>query len=117
MVVRIAFVGKLVLARGIFAIEKPYEDAMPSKAELTQVVEELEEEYRYWTVEVITLDRGIENLEEKIDLHEQELGSERVEEFRSRLDRTRECHTAIEERLRYVRWRLHDLRTRLSAMA
>jgi chromosome segregation ATPase len=89
---------------------------MPSKAELTQAVEELEEEYRYWTVEVITLDRGIENLEEKIDLHEQELGPTRVEEFRSRLDQTRERHTAIEERLRYVRWRLHDFKTRLSAM-
>lgn len=88
----------------------------PSKAELTQAMEELEEEYRYWTVEVITLDRGIENLEEKIDQHEQALGPERVEEFRLRLDQTRERHTAIEERMRYVRWRLHDLRTRLSAM-
>jgi chromosome segregation ATPase len=89
---------------------------MPSKAELTRTVEELEEEYRYWTVEVISLDRSLENLEEKIDQYEPELGPEKVEEFRARLDQTRGRHAAIEERMRYIRWRLHDLKVRLGAM-
>jgi chromosome segregation ATPase len=89
---------------------------MPSKAELTQAIAELEEEYRYWIVEAISIDRSLENLEEKIDSYEQELGAERVAEFRARLERTRERHASIEERMRYVRWRLHDLKTRLKSI-
>ena len=50
---------------------------MPSKAELAQLLDELEEEYRFWAVEAISLDRGIENLEEKIEQHEEQLGPAR----------------------------------------
>jgi chromosome segregation ATPase len=89
---------------------------MSVKTELVQSLAELEEEYRFWVVESIALERGIENLEEKIDLHEQEIGPERAAAFRARLERTRERHTAIEERIRYVRHQLHDLKTRLNAI-
>lgn len=89
---------------------------MPSKAELTQVLTELEEECRFWVVESISLERGIEEIEGKVDLHEEEIGPERALDFRNRLLRTRQRHTAIEERIRYVRRRLHDLKTRLNAM-
>ena len=86
---------------------------MPSKAELTQLLNELEEEYRFWAVEAISLDRGIENLEEKIERHEEQLGPDRVAEFRMRLDRTRERHSRIEKRILSVRERLNELKTRL----
>jgi chromosome segregation ATPase len=88
---------------------------MPLKDALLQALAELEEEYRFWLVESIALDRGIENLEEKIDQYEQEIGSARVAEFRVRLDRTRERYSQIDARLRYVRGQLHEMRSRLSA--
>ena len=89
---------------------------MPLKAEVSQVFAELEEEYRFWLVESIALDRGIENLEEKIDQYEQDIGSARVAEFRIRLDRTRERHSQIDARLRYVREQLYEMKVRLNAM-
>jgi hypothetical protein len=87
---------------------------MPSKAELTQLLDELEEEYRFWMVEAIALDRGVENLEEKIDQHADEIGVDRVAEFRLRLRRTRDRHEWIENRLLTVRQRLNELKLRLS---
>ena len=90
--------------------------AMPSKAELAQELADLEAEYRFWLVEAISIERSIENLEEKIDQHESELGPERTAEFRFRLDRTRERHQEIEKKIRYVRWRLDDLKTRLKEL-
>ena len=89
---------------------------MPLKAELSQALAELEEEYRFWLVESIALDRGIENLEEKIDQYEQDIGVARAAEFRVRLDRTRERHSHIDARLRYVHEQLLELKTRLNAM-
>jgi hypothetical protein len=86
---------------------------MPSKAELVQELADLEAEYRFWLVESIAIERGIENLAEKIDQHESEIGPERTAEFRFRLDRTRERHQEIEKKIRYVRWRLDDLKARL----
>jgi len=89
---------------------------MPSKAEITQALAELEEEYRFWVVEAIFLDRGIENLEDKVDQHESEIGPARAAEFRARLNRTRERHSEIEARITYVRQQLQEMKLRLRAM-
>jgi len=89
---------------------------MPSKAELTQALTELEEEYRFWVVEAISLERGIESLEDKVDQHESEIGLERAAEFRTRLNRTRQRHSEIETRIRYVRQQLNEMKIRLRAM-
>ncbi|MGE0684376.1 MAG: hypothetical protein AB7P69_26150 [Candidatus Binatia bacterium] len=89
---------------------------MPSKAELTQALAELEEEYRFWVVEAIALERGIENLEDKVDQHEGEIGEFRAAEFRARLNRTRERHLAIETRIHCVRQKLSEMKIRLRAM-
>jgi chromosome segregation ATPase len=89
---------------------------MPSKTELTQALGELEEEYRFWVVEAIALERGIENLEDKVDQYENEIGAERTAEFRARLNRTRERHSEIETRIRFVRQKLDEMKTRLRAM-
>lgn len=89
---------------------------MPSKAEFAQALIELEEECRFWVVEAITLDRGIENLEERVNTHADEIGPARTAEFRVRLDRTRERQAAIEEKIRAVRERLQELKARLRAM-
>jgi chromosome segregation ATPase len=88
----------------------------PSKAELLQALMELEEEYRFWVVEAISLERGIENLEDKVDQHESEIGAERAAEFRARLSRTRERHSEIEARIHSVRQKLSEMKTRLRAM-
>jgi hypothetical protein len=92
------------------------EDNMIDRAELARELHGLEAEYRYWLVEAICIERGIENIEEKIDRHEVELGPERVADFRLRLARTRECHRLIEEKIRYVRLRLDDLRAWLDEL-
>ena len=89
---------------------------MPSKTELAQALAELEEEYRFWVVEAIALERGIENLEDKVDQHESEIGADRAAEFRVRLNRTRERHLAIETRIHSVRQQLNEMKTRLRAM-
>jgi chromosome segregation ATPase len=89
---------------------------MPSKAELTQALMELEEEYRFWVVEAISLERGIENLEDKVDQYEGEIGVERAAEFRARLNRTRERHLEIEARIHSVRQKLSEMKIRLRAM-
>lgn len=89
---------------------------MSSKAELTQALTELEAEYRFWLVEAISLERGIENLENKVDQHENEIGAERVAEFRTRLNRTRERHSEMETRIRYVKQQLSEMKIRLRAM-
>ncbi len=89
---------------------------MPSKAEFAQALAELEEECRFWVVEAIALDRGIENLEERVDTHADEIGPARTAEFRVRLDRTRERQAAIEEKICQVRARLQELKARLQTM-
>lgn len=88
----------------------------PKKADLTQALADLEEEYRFWLVEAIVLERGIENLEDKVDQHESEIGPGRVAEFRTRLNRTRERHAKIETRIHYVKQRLTEMKIRLRAM-
>jgi len=52
-------------------------------------------------------------MERQIGEHEHELGPERTADFRLRLARTRERHQSIEEKIRYVRTRLDELRARL----
>ena len=89
---------------------------MTTKAELVREFQDLEDEYRFWLVEAITIGRGLDDMEAQIDQHEHELGPERAADFRVRLARTRERHLAIEEKIRYVRGRLDELRARLDEM-
>ena len=89
---------------------------MVTKEELVRELQDLEDEYRFWLVEAIVIARGLDDMEEQIDQHEDELGPERVTDFRSRLARTRERHLAIEEKIRYVRLRLEELHKRLKEM-
>jgi hypothetical protein len=89
---------------------------MTTKEELVHEFQDLEDEYRFWLVEAITIGRGLDDMEEQIDQHEHELGPERVADFRVRLARTRERHLSIEEKICYVRGRLDELRARLDEM-
>ncbi len=89
---------------------------MPTKDELVREFQDLEAEYRFWLVEAIAIERGLDDMEEQIDQHEDELGPERVADFRVRLARTRERHCSIEERIRYVRLRLEEIHKRLEEM-
>ena len=89
---------------------------MPSKDELVREFQDLEAEYRFWLVEAIAIERGLDDMEEQIDQHEDELGPERVADFRVRLARTRERHLSIEEKIRYVRLRLEEIHKRLDEM-
>ena len=86
---------------------------MTTKEELVREFQDLEDEYRFWLVEAITIGRGLDDMEEQIDQHEHELGPERTADFRLRLARTRERHQSIDERIRYVRSRLDELQERL----
>jgi hypothetical protein len=105
-----------VNAKHVIKAAKKKGHAMPSKVDLTQALMELEEEYRFWVVEAISLERGIENLEDKIDQYESQIGVERAAEFRARLNRTRERHSEIETRIRSVRQQLNEMKIRLRAM-
>ena len=89
---------------------------MPTKDELVREFQDLEAEYRFWLVEAIAIERGLDDMEEQIDRHEDELGPERVADFRVRLARTRERHLSIEEKIRYVRLRLEEIHKRLDEM-
>ena len=89
---------------------------MPTKDELVREFQDLEAEYRFWLVEAIAIERGLDDMEEQIDRHEDELGPERVADFRVRLARTRERHLSIEEKIRYVRLRLEEIYKRLDEM-
>jgi hypothetical protein len=89
---------------------------MPTKDELVREFQDLEAEYRFWLVEAIVIERGLDDMEEQIDQHENELGPERVADFRVRLARTRERHLSIEEKIRYVRLRLEEIHKRLDEM-
>ncbi len=89
---------------------------MPTKDELVREFQDLEAEYRFWLVEAIAIERGLDDMEEQIDQHEDELGPERVADFRVRLARTRERHLSIEEKIRYVRLRLEEIHKRLDEM-
>ena len=86
---------------------------MTTKEELVHEFQDLEDEYRFWLVEAIAIERGLDDMEEQIDQHEDELGPERVADFRVRLARTRERHLSIEEKIRYVRLRLEEIHKRL----
>lgn len=89
---------------------------MTPKAILAQMLEDLEAEYRYWLVEEIRLERGIDEMETKVNQHEAELGAERTADFRLRLAQTRSQHRAIEEKIRGIRLRLDELHVRLNEM-
>jgi hypothetical protein len=87
---------------------------MTPKDELVRELQDIEAEYRFWLVEAIVIERGLDDMEEQVDRHEHELGPERAADFRLRLARTRERHLSIEERIRYVRGRLDEMRARLA---
>jgi hypothetical protein len=87
---------------------------MTPKAVLAQMLEELEADYRYWLIEEINLERGIDDIETKVNRYEAELGAERAANFRLRLSRTRDQHRAIEAKIRGIRLRLDELRARLN---
>jgi chromosome segregation ATPase len=89
---------------------------MTTKAVLAQDLKELEDEYRYWLVEAICIERAIENLDKKIARYEKELGAERAAILRSRLAHTRERHMNIEETIGGIRGRIEDLRARLAIL-
>ena len=89
---------------------------MTTKEELVHEFQDLEDEYRFWLVEAIAIERGLDDMEEQIDQHEHELGPERTADFRVRLARTRERHQLIEERIHYVRLRLEEIHKRLEEM-
>ena len=86
---------------------------MTAKDELVRELQDLEDEYRFWLVEAIAIERGLDDMEEQIDQHEYELGPERTADFRLRLARTRERHLSIEEKIRSVRSRLEEIHKRL----
>jgi|SRR5215470_7136385 len=86
---------------------------MTAKDTLVRELHDLEDEYRFWLVEAIAIERGLDDMEEQIDQHEHELGPERAADFRARLARTRERHLSIEEKIRSVRLRLEEIRGRL----
>jgi len=89
---------------------------MTPRDELVRELQDLEAEYRFWLVEAIAIERGIDDMEEQVDQHEHELGPERAADFRLRLARTRERYQSIDERIRYVRSRLDELQKRLDEM-
>jgi len=89
---------------------------MTPRDELVRELQDLEAEYRFWLVEAIAIERGIDDMEEQVDQHEHELGPERAADFRLRLARTRERHQSTDERIRYVRSRLDELQKRLDEM-
>ncbi|MGE0823046.1 MAG: hypothetical protein AB7G75_30550 [Candidatus Binatia bacterium] len=89
---------------------------MDAKQEMETVIRTLEEEYRFWTVEVISMDRGIEMMEGEIQSHDSDLGAERAADLRSRLARVRTKHEQIEEKLGHIRERIDELRGRLQTM-
>jgi hypothetical protein len=89
------------------------EISMTPKDELVRELRDLEDEYRFWLVEAIIIERGLSDMEEQVDQHAHELGPERTADFRSRLARTRERHLAIEDKIRYVRRRLEEMHQRL----
>ncbi len=89
---------------------------MTTKDELVRELRDLENEYRFWLVEAIAIERGLDDMEEQIDQHEHELGPERAADFRLRLARTRERHHSIQEKIRSVRLRLEEIHKRLEEM-
>ena len=105
------------LERRIYAIKTLEVRDMATKEELVHELQDLEDEYRFWLVEAIVIARGLDDMEEQINQHEDELGPARVAEFRVRLARTRERHLSIEEKIRYVRLRLEELHKRLKEMS
>jgi len=86
---------------------------MANKIELVHELRDLEDEYRFWLVEAIVIERGLDEMETQINQHEHELGPERTADFRARLAHTRERHQSIENKIRYVRSRLNEMHTRL----
>jgi chromosome segregation ATPase len=92
-------VAALQTLQGIFMIPKEV---------LTQALKVLEEEYRFWLVETIRMERGIETMEEEIQQHNEELGAERVVDIRRHLSHIRRQHDELEERIRSVRRRLDE---------
>jgi chromosome segregation ATPase len=89
---------------------------MNTKGELENSLKVLEEEYRFWMVEMIKMGRGIETMEEELTHYDDALGLERTADLRRRLSFIREKHEVLEEKILTVRHRLEELRERLERM-
>jgi chromosome segregation ATPase len=89
---------------------------MNTKGELENSLKALEEEYRFWMVEMIKMGRGIEIMEEELAHYDDDLGLERAADLRRRLAFIREKHEVLEEKILTVRHRLEELRKRLERM-
>jgi len=89
---------------------------MSPRAEMESVLKALEDEYRFWMVEALKMGRGIELMEEEIQDHDSELGSDRAADLYRRLSFIRDKHHDIEERILAIRQRLEELRERLNGM-
>ena len=86
---------------------------MSTKDELASMLKTVEDEYRFWVVEAIQMERGIATMEEELTHHDSELGADRAADLRRRLSRVREKHREIEEKIHGIRQRLDELRERL----
>lgn len=86
---------------------------MNPRAEMESVLKKLEEEYRFWMVEALKMGRGIELMEEEIQVHDSELGAERAADLHRRLSFIRDKYHDLEVRIFAIRQRLEELRERL----
>jgi hypothetical protein len=89
---------------------------MIPKEALTHALRALEEEYRFWLVEAIRMERGIETMEDELRQHKEELGADRVTDIRRHLSLIRRQHDELEERIHGVRERLDELRGRVAQL-
>jgi hypothetical protein len=90
---------------------------MSPRQEMDLVLQRLEEEYRFWMVEVLKMGRGIELMEEEIKDHDQELGVDRAADLNRRLSYIRDQHQRLEEKILLIRQKLEELRGRLRVMS
>ena len=89
---------------------------MLTKNDLESGLKVLEEEYRFWLVESIQMERGIETMEEELKRHNHALGLTHAAELQWHLARIRKKHLLLDEKIRHIRQRLNNLRTRLEEM-
>ena len=90
---------------------------MSPRQEMAAVLKKLEDEYRFWVVEAVKMGRGIELMEDEIQDHDQELGTDRAADLNRRLAYIRDRHHRLEEKILAIRQKLDELRERLRAMS
>ncbi len=89
---------------------------MSPREEMAAVLQRLEEEYRFWMVEALKMGRSIELMEDEIEDHDQELGTDRAADLNRRLAYIRNQHHRLEEKIVAIRQKLDELRERLTSM-